>query len=470
MPPERPNVVVVHPHNLGRYLGCYGRPVETPNVDRLADEGRRFTDYYCTAPHCSPARGSMWTGRYPHENGLVGLSHLGWSLGDSEATLMDRLAAAGYETRLIGLQHVADDPADVGFQHADGSEHEFSVDEPAADVADRVEAFFAGGGGRGERPLFLSVGFSEVHRQPLVERCLDCGWTFDLPAYESDDPEAVDLERALPYLPDRPGVREDLAHFHGMVRAVDEAVGRVVEAVDDAGLREETLIVFTTDHGIGFPRAMGTCYDPGVEAALVARGPGVDPGVDDHLLSGVDFAPTVLDYAGVEVDGGGGEGDPIEDAPPMSGRSFAPLLTGEGGSSYAPRERVFLEFTWHSKYVPQRAVRTERYKYVRNFGDQPGIYIPAPLFTAPAGLAVREEFYGFQRPAAELYDLEADPHERENLIGDPAHRDARARLRERLDGWLERTDDRILEGPWPPTPEQEERVQKSPWVPREVGH
>lgn len=448
-----PNLIVVHPHNLGRYLGCYGWNVDTPNADALAAESLKLENLYCTAPHCSPARGSLWTGRYPHNNGLIGLAHLGWSLKESERTLVDHLNDEGYRTHLFGLQHIAGDAEDVGYQHVQGSTHDFNVDEPADTVAERVEAFLESDDAAGDQPFFASVGFSEVHRQPLVERCLDCGWTFDLPGYGSDDPDEVD---PLPYLPDRPGIREDLAHFHGMIHAIDDGLGRVVDALDASGLADDTILVFTTDHGIGFPRAMGTCYDPGVETFMLVRWPGVtDPGTtDDHLLSQVDFLPTVLDL----VDAPAPEG--------IDGRSFAPLVTGDG--EYEPREDVFLEFTWHSKYMPMRAVRTNRYKYVRNFGDQPLVYIPAPLFSAPAGKEVRNEFYGEQRPEEELYDLDADPLEQENLAEGPAHADTLSELRGRVQAWMEDTDDRLLEGDWPPSKKQMERIQKSPWVPRSV--
>lgn len=448
---DRPNVVVVHPHNLGRYLGCYGKAVETGNVDEIAREGVRLENYFCTAAHCSPARGSMWTGNYPHNNGLIGLAHLGWELNDDETTLVEYLADAGYETYLFGLQHVASDPARVGYQHVEGSVHEFSVDEPAHDVAGDVEDFLADAA-KEAQPFFASIGFSEVHREPRVDRCLDCGWTFDIEGYESDDPADVE---PLPYLPDRPGIREDLADFHGMVRAIDEAVGRVADALERSGLEEDTLFVFTTDHGIGFPRSMGTCYDPGVEAAFCARWPGhiEGGGVLPELLSGVDFAPTMLDLVGEKVPEG------------LDGRSFAPLLEGE---EYEPREHVYLEFTWHSKYNPMRAVRTNRYKYVLNVGDVPLVYIPAPIFSSEAGKEMRDEYYGEQRPEEELYDLSRDPHEKDNLIGDPEYADVAAELRETVEAWMETTDDRLLEGDWPPTPKQEERVKKSPWIPRSI--
>jgi arylsulfatase A-like enzyme len=245
-----------------------------------------------------------------------------------------------------------------------------------------------------------------------------------------------------------------------MVRAVDDAVGRIVDGLDEQGLSEDTLLVVTTDHGIGFPRAMGTLYDPGVETFLIARWPGViEPATDDHLISGVDICPTLLDIANCSV--------PDD----LDGRTFQPLLTGDA-ETYRPRERIFLEQTWHSKYAPIRAVRTERRKYIRNYGDQPDVYIPAPIFSAPSGREMRAEYYATEKPEEELYDLERDPLERQNLIesGNSNHDGILEDSRAELDSWLDRTADPIRDGPWPPTAEQRERVQKSPWIPKRVGH
>lgn len=448
----RPNVLVVHAHNLGQYLGCYGQSIDTPAIDELASDGTRFENAFCTAPHCSPARGSLWTGRYPHNNGLVGLAHLGWSLDPGETTLMEHLRDAGYGTHLFGIQHIAESAEAVGFEHVQGSQHGFTVDEPARDVAERFGDFVTGGDA-GPAPWFASVGFSEVHREPLVDRCLDCGWTYELEGYERPDPDEIE---PLPYLPDDPRIREDLAGFRGMVRAVDDAVGVVLDALEAAGVAEDTIVTFMSDHGMGFPRAMGTCYDPGMEVSWITRWPGeVEAHAPEGLASGVDFMPTMLDLLDVPM------------PQHVDGRSLAPMLTGDADHL---RERVFHEFTWHSKYVPIRAVRTEEYKYIRNYGDQPLVYIPAPLFSAPSGKAVRNAFYGEQRPEEEFYDLTEDPHEQQNRAGEPATAADEERLRGMLDAWLETTDDPIREGPWPPTPEQEERVWKSPWIPQSVGH
>jgi arylsulfatase A-like enzyme len=199
--------------------------------------------------------------------------------------------------------------------------------------------------------------------------------------YDRYHPDAVD---PLPYLPDCRGVREDVAAFYGLLSgAVDPAVGRIDDTLHDAGIADETLVVFTTDHGAPFPRAKGTLYDPGIETALIARGPGVDPGTEDALLSNVDVLPTLLDYTGAAV-------------PDVRGRSFAPLLTSKG--TYDSRERIFAELTYHMNYNPMRAVRGRDWKRIRHFGHGPRVTIPGDIFDSRAGVTVRGEFYTERRP------------------------------------------------------------------------
>lgn len=114
MAPDSPNVLLVHCHDLGQYMGCYDVDIETPNVDRLAEKGARFANHFTTAPQCSPSRGNLYTGCYPHVNGLMGLAHTEWRL-DTEQTLPHRLSKYGYETHLFGLQHISESPEDLGY-------------------------------------------------------------------------------------------------------------------------------------------------------------------------------------------------------------------------------------------------------------------------------------------------------------------------------------------------------------------
>ncbi len=223
-----------------------------------------------------------------------------------------------------------------------------------------------------------------------------------------------------------------------MLGALDDGVGTILDALESAGLADDTLVVFTTEHGLSFPRAKGCCFDPGIEAALLMRYPGVleEGRVVDDLVSNVDVFPTLLEFADA----------PVPDD--IAGRSFEPLLTGDGGrDEYTPRDRIFAGMTWHDRYNPIRAIRTDRWKYVRNFWHLPEVYLTRDIYESAAGREVREEYYCEQRSYVELYDLENDPLERANLADDPEYADVRDRLREELLEWMEATDDPLLEGP-----------------------
>lgn len=436
---SEPNVVLIHCHDLGRRLGCYDRDVDTPALDALADDGAAFENHFVTAPQCSPSRSSIHTGEFPHVNGLMGLAHGRWAIDDRFATLPAALSERGYETYLFGLQHAATDPESLGFEYVFPGGARTSPVSPtdhavnrARDVAQAFGSFLASD--PPAPPFFASIGFFEAHRVRLGDR-----YGFDDGNYDTADPAAVE---ALPYLPDREGIRRDLAEMEGMIEAIDEAVGAVLDALEGAGLAEDTVVVFTTEHGIAFPRAKGCCYDPGIEAALLIRYPGEIDGGEryDELVSNVDLFPTLLEMA---------DGTVLED---VSGRSFLPLFTEQ---EYYPRERVFAEMTWHDRYNPVRAVRTRRYKYIRSFWHLPTVYMTDDIVVSESGRAVREEFHSNPRPYAELYDLAEDPYERTNLAEDDPYRHVREELESTLVDWMRRTDDPLLGGPVVPADYEE---------------
>lgn len=434
MTDRNPNVLLVHCHDLGRQLGCYGRDVETPNIDSLAAEGALFENHFVTAPQCSPARGSLHTGLYPHVNGLMGLAHDEWEIDEGVTSLPEYLQRAGYETHLFGLQHVTNDPTSIGYEHnhsegnlSPAASPEMHEVNRARDVAATVETFLEKESFT--EPFFGSVGFFELHRIEVNDH-----FGFDDGQYDTSDPEDVTVP---PFLPDLDGIRSDLSEMEGMLTAVDDAVGQIVETLERTGLLEDTLVLFTTEHGIAFPRAKGCCYDAGIEAALIARYPGVFEGGTryDELVSNVDVLPTILDLVG--------EVSPDE----IDGRSFLPLGTDR---EYIPRDRLFAEMTWHDRYNPMRAIRTRRYKYIRNFWHLPQVYLTNDVFVSEAGREVREEYHSGHRPYEELYDLDTDPTERTNLADDDEYERVRAELEERLVEWMQRTNDPLLEGPVPP--------------------
>ena len=422
----RPNIVMLICHDLGRYVGCLGAPINTPQIDALASDGVTFSNYFCTAAQCSPSRSSIMTGRYPHNNGLLGLAHIGWEIGAQEVTLPMYLNAAGYSTHLLGHQHEHGDPTRLGYQQIDQSS------EQATGVAEMVTTFLQDRVREPDgRPFFVSAGIIEPHRPYRRE------------GYPRDDEQSIQVP---PYLPDRPGIREDLAGLHGLIWVVDECVGRIRNALDETGLAKDTLFIFTTDHGIAMPRAKGTCYDPGLGTVFIMRRPGHFDGGRryDELLTNCDLLPTILDLAEV----------PAPDC--LDGRSFLPLLEGE---QYQPRDDIYAEMTWHDRYNPMRAIRTNRYKYIRNFGQRPLVYLPRDIWDGPAGQEVRNEYYGSPRPEEELYDLETDPVEQHNIIDDPGQAEIAEQLRQRVADWMLQTNDPLLYGEVPPTAGQREHLE-----------
>ncbi|QRP42613.1 sulfatase [Amycolatopsis sp. FDAARGOS 1241] len=423
--PSRPNILLVHWHDLGRHLGAYGHPgVPSPNVDRLAEQGLRFDNAFATAPLCSPARGSLFTGRYPHDNGLLGLAHLGWEYRAGVQTLPALLGDAGYRTALAGMQHESSDPSTLGYQEFFALRTTYLEREYCDGVTDAATAWLARAALE-DRPFFLSVGFEEVHRPYPTDR------------YAPDDPARVEVP---PFLPDNAWTRDDLASFQGSIRAADAAVGRLLSAVDELRLTADTWVVFTTDHGVAFPRAKSTLYDPGTGVALIMRPPAAWPsprGATDRLFSHVDFVPTVLDALGLPV------------PPEVQGVSHAQWL--RGGDPAPSREHVFTEKNFHDIYDPLRAVRDAEFKYLRNFEPRPLLPLPGDLESSPTRYGYGDAHLA-HRPAEELYDLRDDPWEQRNVAADPRYAEVRARLSCSLESWQQDSGDPLLKGPLPAPP------------------
>ncbi len=387
-----PNILYLHSHDTGRYVQPYGYAVPTPNIQRLAEQAVLFRQAFSAAPVCSPSRAALLTGEYSHTNGMLGLAHRGYRLHDTAHHLVHTLRAAGYTSALVGEQHLSADPRELGYDHV--------IDVPshrAADVAPAAAAL------RLPEPFFLSVGFFETHRE---------------------FPAAGDAPYARPpaNLPDTPETRRDAAAFQASARALDEGVGIVLDA-----LPENTLVIFTTDHGLAFPGAKATLTDRGIGVLLIIKGPGFEAGtVSDALVSQVDIFPTICELIGIERPAW------------LRGKS----LLSESNDA------VFAEITFHAAYEPQRAVRTKRYKYIRRFEAGPVLAniddSPSKDFLLAHGLAERDT------PPEELYDLVFDPNEADNIVAEqPA---IAAELRTRLTRWMEETGDPLLDGPIAPAP------------------
>jgi len=382
-------------HDIGRHLHCYGHgSVVSPNLDALARDGVRFASCFATAPQCSPSRASLATGMYPHNNGVMGLAHSGfdWEMRVPHAAAV--FAGQGFESHLFGGQHVTQHPERLGFTqiHPAGA---------VPEVLARAE---------GKR-LYLEINFEETHRPYPPAGEPPAG--LEIPGYLPDIPEAV----------------EEMAAVEQAIAAMDAAAGRFLEALEHAGRAREAFVIFTTDHGLALPRAKCTLYDPGIEVALLARWPagGVSGGgLQTQMVSNIDILPALLVAAGLPVPDGV-EGTPLSDG----------------------RDAIFAEKTFHSYYDPMRCVRDARHKYIRNFESAFAVEVPADIQAGPIFRADPSR-YSRDRPSmVELYDLEADPLEMQNLAGRPDVAAIEEELADRLWRWMRETRDPLLDGPIP---------------------
>jgi len=418
--PTRPNIVFLHTHDTGRFVSPYGAPVPTPRLQRFAEEGVLFRQAYAAAPTCSPSRAALLTGQAPHSAGMMGLAHWGHELSDRRQHLAHTLTGAGYHTALVGQQHVTEPLDHVSLGYAELLP---STGPRAAELVLGVVDFL----GRGhDRPFFLSVGLFETHTMS------DGGGTFGYPG------TGESYGAPPPGLPSTPETRSDSASFRAAALVADDAYGQILDAIDAAGLRESTLVVITTDHGVALPGMKATLTDAGTGVLLIMRGPGGFAGgrLCESLVSQIDLFPTFCDLLRID--------------PPvwLQGRSLLPVVH-EG---VEVNEVVFSESTYHVSYQPQRCVRNRRWSYLRDFSDWHTPRLANVDDSASKDLWVASGWARREVPNERLHDLVLDPLEQVNLVDDPAYAAVLADLRARLTAWMERTADPLLSGPVPHPP------------------
>ncbi len=406
------NVLYIHSHDTGTYIQPYGHAIPTPNLQRLAEEGVVFRSAFNVNPTCSPSRAALLTGQYPHQNGMFGLAHRGFSLNDSSRHLAGFLRRNGYHTVLAGVQH-----------ETMGTPENLNALGYAEHHPDHRSAvkFLEG---KPEKPFFLAVGFMETHRAapPDVEDF-----------FRDEEPSDSRFVRPPAPLPDTPVTRKDMAHFIASARTLDRKMGEVFDALETSGLADNTLVICTTDHGIAFPRMKCNLEDDGTRVFLILRGPGGFRGgkVVDALVNHLDVYPTVCALAGLE-------------APPwLEGKSLVPLVEGETEELH---DTLFAEVNYHCAFEPIRAARTARWKYIRRFEPRPGPVLCNTDRSPSKALWIRHGWPTMAPAQEALYDLVFDPHERNNLADSVAHAGVLDDMRGRLMGFMNDTEDPLLKG------------------------
>lgn len=425
-PAARPNLLLICAEDLGPTLGCYGDPqAATPNLDRLAAEGVRFANACTTQASCSPARSSILTGLYPHQNGQLGLAHYGYTTKHDPAKLPNTLREAGYRTGIMGKIHVQPENS-FAFDYR-GLGH--GATRNPENVGRDFRAFLDQAPGQ---PFFFFLNLADAHT-PFADQ------VDGFPA----DPVRPDDVKPWPWLGiDTPELRQRVAGYYNSLRRIDLAVGEALRALAERNLETDTLVVFTGDHGPAFCRAKTTNYEAGLHVPLLVRQPGTVPAgqVRPQLVSFVDLMPTFLAAAGLPLPG------------TLAGRPLQPLLA-DAGTPW--RDTLCAEHTAHGplNYFPRRSIRDARHKLILNLEAASR---PNPIPSVDGCPATRQALAGDDEaakdfhqltvnpPPVELYDLEQDPGETRNLADDPAHRPTRERLLAQLEHWRRDTGDPTL--------------------------
>jgi arylsulfatase A-like enzyme len=410
--------------------------VHTPNLDKLAGQGMRFTRAFMTGAVCAPARTSLATGMYQTAIGAHQMrtpQNLARPLPDGVRALPDWFRRAGYFTA-----NLRQFPKEDQFSGTGKYDWMFKIEpEDRFDSSNWTDLKL-------HQPFFAQVTFSEAHRKP--------GWSqADAKAEPMVDPDQVKIP---PYYPDHPVTRNDWAAYLDYINVLDRKVGRLLARLEADGLADKTIVVFMTDHGRPMTRGKTMLYDSGIQIPLILRWPkGIEPpaqyqagGTFEELVSGIDLTATTLAFAGIEK--------PAK----MQGRVFM------GAGAELPRKYIYAAADRVGEFHHQiRCVRSKRTKYIRNYNQTPineqasayrkamhPIHHLLKKLGGEGRLTPPQQALVEPLPKEELYDLEADPFEINNLAASPTHQEKLAELRQALDGWLTEIDDQGLK---PDSPE-----------------
>ena len=440
---DRPNIVLILADDLNyNSVGCFGCPVDdiTPNMDKLAEEGMKFENMHVTIAVCQPSRQSMLTGLYPHRNGAPGFM----PIEENVKTLTSVLHDSGYYNGILGkIEHC---------QPAEQFCWDYELEAMAAEngrgrspyIYGKHTAQFINKAKEEGKPFFLMANSHDPHR-PFAGSEDELTKFFGYNTYASR--HYTPDEAWVPgFLPDLPDVRKELAQYYSSCRRFDEMVGEVLKSLDEAGERENTLVICMSDNGMAFPFAKANCYLNSTKTPFIARWPekikanSCDAG---HVVGGVDFAPTILDLLGLQ--------DKLE----TDGTSYLPLLLGKEQECM---DTVFTQFNLTSMFnpYPMRCVQNKQYGYILNtWSDgeteyrnesQSGLTFNAMKAEGRhnAEVAKRADFF-VHRCKEEFYDFSKDPDALNNLIDNPEYKEQVDEFRNLLREYMLKTEDPALE-------------------------
>lgn len=440
---SRPNIIlfVADDHGLDA-LGAYGNPViKTPNLDKLAAEGAKFTNAYCTSASCAASRSVILTGKYGHATGSYGHVHdyHHFSTYDTITSLPVRLEQEGYLTARIGKYHLA--PEDVykftDVLKANGR----STYEMAEKCKDVIQA---------EKPFFLYFCTDDPHRAKSTD---PDDWR--APNSFGNRPEGYPGIETITYdpkdvlvpdfLPDSQETREEIAQYYQSISRIDQGFGKLMQMLKESGKSDNTVVIYISDNGMAFPGAKTNLYEPGMKLPCIVKDPSVEAkgNTIDAMITWADLTPTILDMAKVDLN-----------SLKTHGKSFKPVLN-DATSAGEDWNEVYASHTFHeiTMYYPMRVVREGNYKLIRNIAWGLEYPFASDLWAASTWQEVHrneKEFFGnkktedyLHRPEFELFDLANDPGELNNLAENKQYKVVLDRLIEKMKAFQLKTKD-----PW----------------------
>ena len=438
---NRPSILLITVDDMNRdSIGAYGCAIPgiTPHIDRLASQGMRFDHAHVTIAICQPTRAVWMTGRYPHRSGALGFD----KINKEVPTLLETMAKAGYYTGIMAkVPHVIPSRTKAWNVVVPASKLGFGRDPQK--YYQHAKRFFANAAAD-NAPFFLMANAQDPHR-PFAGSAQEKKRS-KTRNYPDVSPPLQPGDIPVPgFLPDLPDIRTELAEYYNSVRRADEVTGAVLKALAESGLADNTLVLFTSDHGMPLPFAKTNCWRHSTITPWIIRWPGtVEPNTIDaeHVISGIDLTPTILEITGAT---------PL---PGVDGRSFLALLKGEKQSD---REKAFTSInrTHARNNYPMRCVMTKDASYIFNgWADgkttfknesQSGLTMKAMEKAAAddEAIAARVQFY-LHRTPEELYHYSSDPDALHNLADDPAHENELEKMRDTLLQHLKDTEDPVL--------------------------
>lgn len=421
------NIIYIHTHDSGRILSPYGYATKNEGLLSFAKESLLFREAYAASPTCSPSRAALLTGMYPHSSGMLGLSQRGFSIYDYSKHLVPFLKTNNYHTVLCGIQHEAGFYLDhekgskiIGYDEDISTDNDKYKEEELYnwDYNNAISASKWISNYKSDKPFFMSFGFFATHRKfPIKDN--------------GENPNYV-----MPPFPiaDNVFTREDFARYLDSAKYFDLCFTKIINAIKESGYYDNSIIIFTTDHGIAFPFAKCNLKDAGIAVSLIIRVPKskLNGEISDYLVSHVDIFPTLCDLLNIQ------KPDYLE------GVSFADIF--KSGKKKI-REEVFSEINFHTSYEPVRAVRSDRYKYIRYFDEG---YLNVNLSNTDNSKSknfyLENDLDKIKKPKEALYDLIYDIGETNNLIDNICYKEVLNDFRERLNSFMIKTNDPLLNG------------------------